>query len=91
MGIPKEEMGDRMIKHPDCEFQDGSYPCDYQDGGELPDCKLCQKIRKAGIREVVEWFMRRMEHIDEPSMTPYYRFDFLEHELEPKLKEWDIW
>ena len=44
-----------MIKFNDCAFQDGSYPCGYKDGGKLPDCTLCHKIRKAGIREVVDF------------------------------------
>ena len=43
------------MKVKDCAFQDGSYPCGYKDGDKLPDCELCFKVRKAGIREVVEW------------------------------------
>ena len=44
-----------MIKRPDCEFLDGSYPCGYKDEGKLPDCELCEKIREASIKEVADY------------------------------------
>ena len=49
-----------MIKVRDCAFQDGSYPCGYKDEGNLPDCDLCHKIRKAGIKEIVDWLNKRI-------------------------------
>lgn len=48
-------MDAKMIRVPDCAFQDGSYPCGYKDGGKEPECELCHKIRQASIREVVGW------------------------------------
>lgn len=45
-----------MIKVRDCVFQDGSYPCGSR---KEPDCELCLKAFKAGIKEAVE-----MPHLD---------------------------
>lgn len=57
-----------MVDLVDCAFRDGSYPCGYKDGGKLPDCDLCHKIRKASIREVVERYKR-----DNPSVYAKYQ------------------
>ena len=55
-----------MLKSIDCAFQDGSYPCGYENGDKLPDCELCHKIRKAGIMEVVEWLQKHNIYLDHP-------------------------
>ena len=75
-------MEAKMIRHRDCEFQDGSYPCEYEDGGKLPDCELCHKIRKAGIRKAVEWL----------ETGAYFRNadKLCIHGYKAKLKEWGI-
>lgn len=61
-----------MIKRRDCVFQDGSYPCDYKDGGELPDCELCHKIRKAGMKEGIRlyaWWKDGLQYVGTTGMT----------------------
>jgi len=80
-----------MIKFMDCAFQDGSYPCGYKDGGRLPDCELCHKIRKAGIQEVVEWMK---PFTVEAPMAGKQLGQFIIRLERPdwraKLKEWEI-
>ena len=77
-----------MIRFRDCEFQDSSYPCDYKDGGELPDCNLCHKIRIAGIKEVVEWMFQKSNKT--LTQAGIFQIIVLNKDLQAKLKEWGI-
>ena len=81
-----------MIKRRDCAFQDGSYPCGYEDKGELPNCKLCHKIRQAGIREAVKWVETNLIYVAlEFDGTPALHLQTNEHKSaekwQAKLKE----
>lgn len=75
-----------MIMVKDCAFQDGSYPCGYEDEGELPNCDFCRKIRKAGIKEVVEWIKEQNDF--GANSLPYWVMN--KKVLEAKLLEWGI-
>ena len=77
-----------MIKVRDCAFQDGSYPCGYKDEGELPDCKLCHKIRKAGVEEVVGWIDREININAKGYFNYPIEIDI--EEWQAKLREWGI-
>ena len=82
-----------MIKLNDCAFQDGSYPCGYGDGGELPDCTLCHKIRRASMKEVVEW-IKSNSHIEQSLISKaidgaIYR-TILDSQWQTQKKEWGL-
>lgn len=82
-------MSDEQI----CAFQDGSYPCHHI---ENPNCELCRKIRKAGIKEVVDWVEHHLVYAPIDHRTGIFSLEFQTNKeksfekWQAKLKDWGI-